>query len=257
MINYEFVKEYFKSQGCELLEDAYVNARTKMRYYCSCGRESQIVWYSFKVGNRCRKCGNEKTSTTQTLSVDKVKTDFTARECELLDNYTHSRKPMSFRCCCGRIGNISYNNFMKGRLCKECGIAKRAGENHYEWQNDREKMVIRNRFRQLAYRIFKDIPHTRFATNEVTLQDNLGFSLEEFHQHLKSHSNWGTIQQGKWEIDHIWPVSAFVNAGICDLKLISGLDNLRVVPAVTNRRKSACYNPVAFVRWLEGKGVLL
>jgi hypothetical protein len=34
------VKEYFKSQGCKLLERKYLSAQTKMKYRCSCGKES-------------------------------------------------------------------------------------------------------------------------------------------------------------------------------------------------------------------------
>lgn len=61
-LDFEFVKKYFAKHGCELLEKEYKNARKKLKYRCSCGKESEICFYSFKNGNRCRDCGNKKVS---------------------------------------------------------------------------------------------------------------------------------------------------------------------------------------------------
>lgn len=61
-LDYEQIKQYFSSQGCELLEKEYKNARTKLRYKCVCGNESYIVYDSFKRGNRCKNCGVKKIS---------------------------------------------------------------------------------------------------------------------------------------------------------------------------------------------------
>lgn len=57
---YEFAFECFKQQGCMLLETVYINASTKMRYKCECGRESLITLHGFQHGNRCTECGYEK-----------------------------------------------------------------------------------------------------------------------------------------------------------------------------------------------------
>lgn len=58
----EFVKNYFYENGCELLEKEYKNARKKLKYKCCCGKVSEICFFSFKSGNRCRECGNKKVS---------------------------------------------------------------------------------------------------------------------------------------------------------------------------------------------------
>lgn len=60
--NIEFVRSYFSENGCELLEKEYNNARESLKYKCSCGKESEICFYSFKNGSRCRDCGGKKTS---------------------------------------------------------------------------------------------------------------------------------------------------------------------------------------------------
>ena len=56
----EYVRQFFKDGGCELLEEEYVNNRTKMKYICSCGNKSYISFSSFKEGHRCNECGTEK-----------------------------------------------------------------------------------------------------------------------------------------------------------------------------------------------------
>jgi hypothetical protein len=56
------VREYFAQNGCELLEDVYINANTKMRYICSCGNLSSITYGSFSSGVRCKQCAIERNS---------------------------------------------------------------------------------------------------------------------------------------------------------------------------------------------------
>jgi hypothetical protein len=59
--SYEFVKEYFESQGCLLLSEVYVNTDSLLKYKCSCGNEDEITFYRFKnLGRRCRECSIKK-----------------------------------------------------------------------------------------------------------------------------------------------------------------------------------------------------
>lgn len=55
-----YVKNYFKSKGCKLLEISYVNQITKMEYMCCCNNISKITFSSFKLGHRCKDCGSDK-----------------------------------------------------------------------------------------------------------------------------------------------------------------------------------------------------
>jgi len=54
--DYIYVYNYFKENGCELLEKVYINASTPMKYICSCGTESVISFDSFRRGSRCNNC---------------------------------------------------------------------------------------------------------------------------------------------------------------------------------------------------------
>ena len=58
--DYNYVCDFFKEKGCILLEKEYINARKKLKYRCVCGNNSEIVFESFKKGNRCKECGIKK-----------------------------------------------------------------------------------------------------------------------------------------------------------------------------------------------------
>ena len=57
---YDYVKECFENEGCELLETEYINCKTPMRYIAQCGHESKITFDAFLNADgtpkRCRNC---------------------------------------------------------------------------------------------------------------------------------------------------------------------------------------------------------
>lgn len=51
-------------------------------------------------------------------SIDQVKNFFYKNECELLENnYVNSYVKMKYRCLCGNISYINFNNFKSGKRC--------------------------------------------------------------------------------------------------------------------------------------------
>ena len=117
----EYVKEFFKEQECELLEKEYKNNSTKMRYRCSCGDISEIIFKDFIRGQRCMKCkGSEK------LTFDYVYNYFKEHNCELLEKeYKNNHALMKYRCSCGNISKITFNDFKQGHKCSTCGKSKK------------------------------------------------------------------------------------------------------------------------------------
>jgi hypothetical protein len=75
--------------------------------------------------------------------------------CKLLDNYVLSRIPMTYRCSCGNISKSNWNNFKRGRRCKECLRIKRSGPNNYQWIEDREAKKEYDGFKQRCYKLLK------------------------------------------------------------------------------------------------------
>jgi 5-methylcytosine-specific restriction endonuclease McrA len=54
--SYEYVKDFFKSKGCELLSDEYLNTKEKLYYKCTCGKPAWISFSKFQAGQRCYSC---------------------------------------------------------------------------------------------------------------------------------------------------------------------------------------------------------
>lgn len=72
---FEEVSQYFNNEGCELLEDAYANNRTLMRYICNCGDLSEIKFISFQRGTRCKKCNKKNNNNYNSNLTDKDRED--------------------------------------------------------------------------------------------------------------------------------------------------------------------------------------
>ena len=119
---YDYVKQYFEDQGCELLSEKYTNCDTKMDYVCSCGELSKINFYCFKQCHRCKKCGQEKKANTQRLSYDYVKQYFEDQGCKLLSKeYINNGVLMDYICSCRNKSKIIFSSFKQGSRCKKCG----------------------------------------------------------------------------------------------------------------------------------------
>jgi hypothetical protein len=252
-LSYKFVQNFFKEHGCDLLENSYSNARTPMRYRCSCGNESKICFYSFKSGNRCKSCGSLKISKRFAYSHQQIEIAFSAAGCLLLDQYERSSIPMRYICSCGREAKISWNNFRKGKRCWDCGVSKRSGEHHYEWVPDREKIKLDLKFRQRSYKLLRmTLAVTGRVKNDKTAK-LLGYDYKKLQTYITNHPNYENVKNGRWHIDHIFPIKAFVDHNIFDLSLINCLENLRPITASENHSKNAKYNKQEFLNWIDHK----
>ena len=216
-LSYESVYNYFKDEGCELLETEYINAHTKMNYRCSCGNESLITFNNFQQGKSCSKCGG-----TEKLTYDFVYKTFKDEGCELLETeYINSKTLMKYKCNCGGISSISFNNFNSDQRCRECGIVKRTGENSTSWNPNREEIPLNLRLRT---------PHPK----------------DWISKHMKDDPNYNEflLNPTDYVLDHIIPVSLF-----CQLytkyildetelrKIINKRDNLQLLTWKENSEK--------------------
>lgn len=59
--NFDFVKDYIESFGCELLDDYYIDCAEKLNLKCICGEHFNPTFTGFKNSYqiRCRKCTNQ------------------------------------------------------------------------------------------------------------------------------------------------------------------------------------------------------
>ena len=62
---------------------------------------------------------------------------FKDRGCELLEEYVDSKTLMRYRCKCGNIAKIRFNDFQQGHRCIECGSGKHTNEYIQQYFKDR------------------------------------------------------------------------------------------------------------------------
>ena len=171
-LTYEFVKESFESEGYELLEDSYVNNKTKMKYKCSEGHEHSIMWGMWNNGVRCTYCAHNN----QKHTIVYVKEQFEAEGYELLeDSYINNYTKMKYRCPEGHEHSMSWSSWNKGTRCVYCsGMIKPTIE------------FIRSEFTKEKYKLLT----VKYINNEQRLH----YICSEGHKHSIT---WGNFNKGK------------------------------------------------------------
>jgi len=257
-LTYEYVKEFFKKQGCELLENEYVDSKTKMKYRCNCENVSRITFNRFQQGCRCMECGNKIKSEKQKHTYDYVKQYFEDRGCDLLEQeYINRYTSMRYRCICGNISEIFFDSFQQKQKinCRKCEIKNRSGETHYRWINDRKVVDENEKLRQRCYKMLKkSLKKIGEKKNDKT-EYLLGYTVKELQEYVRNHPNWNNVKDKLWHLDHIFPIKAFVDYGIKDVKLINSLDNLQPLLEQDNLTKSYKYDRRKFEEWLAKKEI--
>ena len=158
-LTYEEVKKCFEDTGCILLSKEYVNARTHLEHKCTCGNRARIVFYSFKIDNRCKKCGSFKNRGHNKLTYEHVKCYIESLGLELLQNeYIGAHSQMKIKCKCGEVFYHSWNALQQGRRqCPVCVVKSCSGENNYQWKKDRRQHQEDCKFRHRAHQMLKDV----------------------------------------------------------------------------------------------------
>lgn len=248
----EYVAEQFASRDCRIIGD-YKGKSIPVAFICKCGRESTITYSSFKRGSYCMDCGGKKKHTTEEIAALAR-----SRGCELLSEYKSAHQNITIKCKCGLIYETVWSNFREGRECLECGRKRTSkglsGSSHYAWIEDRKEAQLRRsitvRCNLQLHRIFRKLGQSKSSRSEKLL----GYSSKELREHLKSHPNWNSVKDKEWQIDHVYPVKAFLDHGIHDAALINCLDNLRPLLKRENLKKQAKYDKTEFENWLKSKG---
>ena len=131
----EYVKNYFKEHGCELLEEEYKNNKAKMKYKCVCGDINKINFHNFQHGKRCRKCANDKLRIDRQFSYEEVEKMFLSNGCKLLEKeYINNRTPMSYKCSCGNVSKIRFGCFKQGGRCEKCAHKRTTDITRYSFK---------------------------------------------------------------------------------------------------------------------------
>lgn len=242
---FDRVSEFYEKYGCKLL-DEYINNKTPMKFLCKCGRTSSTSFKTFKKSHQCSEC-----SGIHHWTYEEVKKYFEGNGCELLSKeYKNNSEKLDYICKCGRTSKITFDKFKSGGRCKECGIKR--GKDSPRWNPDRELVKLNAVIASRSLSLIKSM--LKIKLNELTVKNPvkhyLGYEVSELRSIIVSHPNWEKIKDSKWHIDHIFPIKAFLEYGITDLKIINHLDNLQPLSQKDNLSKSAKYDKEEFEKWL-------
>jgi hypothetical protein len=250
-LDYSYVSKYFRDHECKLLETHYTGALDKMQYMCSCGKKSTTTWSRFSSGCRCRSCGIKNGSAAQSLNHEYVNEFFSQHGCKLLDRYKNRKTKMRYVCKCGRTWYAKWGNFRNGPRCKKCASASIRGENHPHWNKNRDRVKlnheINRRCRDMLRHTLCSVGKIKSCKSEVLL----GYNRSALRDRLISHPVWTEVCDKKWSVDHVFPIMAFLDHGIDDLKIINRLDNLRPMLLSENSSKNDTYCEEDFLTWLR------
>lgn len=162
----------------------FVNTHTAFTYICSCGEEALGRLYDIRTGHRCSKCSGNKVYTLQ-----EIQNTYSECGCELLeeDVTNFSQRKLKFKCTCGNEGCKLYYDFLDNPYCRDCGIKRRTGENH---QNYNPELTNDERITKRKYNEYEVWRQLVFERDNYTCQccgDDKGGNL---HAHHLDGYNW-------------------------------------------------------------------
>lgn len=248
----EEVRKAFSDAGCELLDDKYENNNIPVKYRCVCKEISEIRFASFLEGGRCELCRRKKLSDANRTKDEDVIKFCESAGCKFIASFIQDgRLRIKFECSCNRKAEAYWDNFKRFPNCWECGNLKKSREKCHRWNPDREKVAQAKKFRKKCSNLIKRTLDGIKASRSSRL---LGYTSEQLNQHITNHPNMKNID-GDYDIDHIFPIKAFWDYGIKDVKIINCLDNLQPLLHEENLIKFDKYDREQFEKWVASKGI--
>lgn len=229
----EEIDKLFLDNNCKCIS-IYKNSKVKISYICSCGNKSEIFLSNFISGNRCMECsGNKK------FTQEYIEQYFKDNRCELLSIYKNKDSVLNYKCCCGNISKICFNSFKNGNRCKKCGIEKRSGDRHHNYNLDRKQIKDNKKYAKISRRLLEHTLNKSGKEKIYNTEKYLGYSQKDLMGHLQKDPLFNKWEKDSYNyhIDHIIPVSKFVKEGITDTKIINNLDNLQILSKKENLSK--------------------
>lgn len=246
----DYVRALFQSKGCVLLSE-YVTSKRPLDFRCFCGKVGRVSSLSafLKGTGRCKVCAY------RTKQYEEVRSFFANYDYLLVtDRYVNNCTKMKYVCPKNHTSSMSWSNFKNGKRCPFCYRESTKGSGSPSWNADRDQVKLTRRAHKfLEHALYNAMVKGGDVRDGKKRREILGYSAKELKEHIESHPNWPLVRFSRWHLDHIFPVKAFFEHGITDLKMIHSLDNLRPITAEDNLKKSDYYDEAAFVEWVEMK----
>jgi hypothetical protein len=184
-----------------------------------------------------------------------------------LHTFENSTKgKLLLRCECGKEYERTWNYLKSGRgnnACVDCSkkqkFEKMSGSNHPLWIQDREKVNFKLQYKKKIYSMLRRCYQKFNLKKENKSFDSLGYCQDDLGLHITNHPNYqNAIKNNQMQIDHIFPIQAFIDFGICGIehiKVINSLENLQPLDAFDNMSKNDKYDKEKFIEFLQLKGL--
>lgn len=250
----EQIKTEVEARGCKFISEIFACDTHLVTCICKCGKVRNCSLIDLRRSSGCENCRNKQLA----IGFEVVKETFAINNCELLENdYKNIYEPLKFRCSCGLIEYISFDRFRKAKACSVCkpkkDVVNLSGENHYKWRTDRDNLKSEQFFRNRCKGIVRNALRSLAKTKDETTEKLLGYTAKQLREHIFAHPNWDLVKNGKWHVDHKFPIRAFLDHGISDLKIINCLENLQPISEYDNLSKNCKYDKIEFSNWLQSK----
>lgn len=235
--------------------DISKNGCSQWKCICDCGN-IKIVRASDLSSNSVRSCGCLK------LSI--LESDLVGEKFGLVTvmKYSHSKNESRYWECLCKCGNLCYKttHSLHSKSSNSCGclhkewLKNQFGENHWNWNPNRDEVEFYKKIRSRCCTLIKNCLLRLGKNKEDKTFDLLGYSALELAEYLKIKSK---EDLDGYEIDHIFPVKAFTDYGIDDLKLINCFENLQLLTREENGPKGKWdkYDKEEFIVFLMSKNV--
>jgi hypothetical protein len=200
--SHEFVFECYAKENYSL-NSIYKNCRTKDQLTCPFGHQIEMRFDSFQQGgHRCLKCsGLEK------LTQDYV-CKFYYKENYILNSiYKNASTKDSLICPKGHEITMRFDNFKHGYRCSVCFFKKNIGENHYNFNPNRDEISLNKRLRKV-------------------------FTKDWRIKYMKDDPNYNNFLSNPddYTVDHIIPVKLF-----CELTVKYNLNEYKIKNIINHR----------------------
>lgn len=260
----EYVYSIFEENGCKLLSE-YVGEALPLDYVCKCGLISTTTFNTFKRCKNCWECGQKK----NLLNVNVVYKFVKENNLDLISLHTFEtsrRGKLLLRCKCSNQYEKTWNALINKKCnnaCVSCSkkqkIEKMTGINHPLWIEDREKVNFKLQYKKKIYSMLRRCYQKFKLKKENKSFDSLGYNHYDLGLHITNHPNYqNAIKNNQMQIDHIFPIQAFIDFGLCKtehIKVINCLENLQPLDAFDNLSKNDKYDKQKFIEFLQLKGL--
>ena len=121
------------------------------------------------------------------------------------------------------------------------------------YEKDREVIALRKKFRKICGQHIKRFMDATDQKKTISTHKLLGYKPKDLQEHILNHPNFKNCKDKVWHVDHIFPLKAFLDNKIYDLKIINSLDNLQPLLGIENLSKADIYNKIDFEKWIKSK----